>query len=269
MHDARTTRAAWWTLRIGAAACFIGHGVFGVLTKEAWIPYFAFVGIPADWAYTLMPVVGAVDIALGLSVLFSVRPAALAYMVVWATWTALLRPLTGESAFETLERAGNYGVPLALLLFVGVPRSWRGWFQPVSADSAAGACTERSERDRALVMRVLLVSTALLLFGHGGLAAQGKPLLAAHVSTAGLPPGALSFIGFAEMSVALLLLAAPSTPLLVAVALWKLATEALFPITGAPLWEFIERAGSYAAPLALALLLVSNPVRVLTLRRTP
>ena len=261
MQDARMTRAAWWTLRVGAAACFVGHGAFGILTKEAWVPYFAFVGIPADWAYALMPVVGAVDIAVGLTVLISPRPAVLAYMVAWALWTALLRPLTGESFFETLERAGNYGVPLAFLLFAGVPRTWREWFQPMRADSALG--------DRALAMRVLLVTTALLLFGHGGLAAQGKPLLASHMSVAGLSPAALSLVGFAEMSVALLLLAAPSTPLLVAVTLWKLSTEALFPIAGAPIWEFIERGGSYAAPLALALLLVANPVRILTLRRTP
>jgi hypothetical protein len=264
MQEARMTRAGWWTLRIGAAACFVGHGAFGILTKEAWVPYFAFVGIPADWAYRLMPVVGAVDIALGLSVLFAVRPAVLTYMVAWATWTALLRPLTGESAFETLERAGNYGVPLALLLFVGIPRTRLGWFH------ASRFTLHASVPDnRALAMRVLLVSTSLLLFGHGALAAQGKPLLASHLGLAGLPPDALSLVGYAEMSVALLLLAAPSTPLLVAITLWKLSTEALFPIAGAPIWEFIERGGSYAAPLALALLMYANPVRILTLRRTP
>jgi hypothetical protein len=234
---------AYWTLRLGAAACFIGHGAFGIITKEAWVPYFGFVGISPDSAFTIMPIVGAVDIAVGLSVLIAPRPMVLVYMVSWALWTALLRPLTGESPFETLERAGNYGVPLALL-------AWR-------AD------------DPARVMRVLMVTTALLLFGHGGLAAQGKPLLASHAAIAGLPPAALSLVGFAEMSAALLLLASPSVTLLLGIAAWKLSTEALFPIAGAPVWEFIERAGSYAAPLALALLLIAHPVRVLTLRRNP
>jgi hypothetical protein len=261
MRDARLTRFAYWTLRLGAAACFIGHGAFGVLTKEAWVPYFGFVGIPVEWAYRLMPVVGAVDIAMGLAVLFSPRPIVLAYMVGWAAWTALLRPLAGESAFETLERAGNYGVPLALLLLTGLPRSWRDWFRPALPRAASD--------DPAPVMRVLLVSTALLLFGHGGLAALGKPLLASHAGVVGLPPAALAFVGFAEMSVALLVLASPSSALLVGVAAWKLSTEALFPLAGAPVWEFIERGGSYAAPIALALLLVAHPVRVLTLRRNP
>ncbi|HYC53062.1 MAG TPA: hypothetical protein VEB19_18285 [Gemmatimonadaceae bacterium] len=261
MQDAHPPRAAYWTLRLGAAACFIGHGAFGVITKEAWLPYFAFVGIPAHWAFTLMPVVGAVDIAMGIAVLLSPRPIVLAYMVVWAAWTALLRPLTGESAFETLERAGNYGVPLALLLYTGVPRGWREWFSPSPQPDTS--------RNLEAVMRVLLVTTALLLFGHGALAAQGKPLLASHAAIAGVSPAALLLVGFAEMSAALLLLVSPSATLLVGIAAWKLGTEALFPIAGAPVWEFVERGGSYAAPLALALLLIAHPVRVLTLRRNP
>ncbi len=255
------TRGAYWTLRLGAAVCFIGHGAFGIMTKEAWVPYFGFVGIPSDWAFRLMPVVGAVDIAVGVTALLSPRPMVLAYMVAWALWTALLRPLTGESAFETLERAGNYGVPLALLLLTGMPRAWRDWFRPSSYPA--------SGQDFTLAMRVLLVTTALLLFGHGGLAAQGKPLLASHVGLAGLPPAALPLVGFAEMSAALLLLASPSAPLLLGIAAWKLSTEALFPIAGAPVWEFIERGGSYAAPIALAALLIAHPIRVLTLRRNP
>ena len=252
-------RNVHWTLRLGAAACFIGHGAFGVITKEAWIPYFGFAGISRDWALTLMPVVGTIDIAAGVLVLLSPRPIVLAYMTVWALWTALLRPLTGESIFETFERAGNYGVPLALLLLIGVPRRWRDWLRP-AAQGAAG--------DPTIVMRVLLVSTALLLFGHGALAAQGKPILVSHVVFAGLPADWLPLIGYAEMSAALLLLVWPSASLLIAIAAWKLATESLFPVAGAPIWEFVERGGSYAAPIALALLLLRHPVHMLTLKRT-
>ena len=260
MEDQRITRAAYWSLRIGAGACFIGHGAFGIITKAAWVPYFGFVGIPSDVAYQLMPVVGAVDIAVGLSALFSPRPIILAYMVLWAAWTAMLRPLTGESGFEAIERAGNYGVPLALLVLTGIPRSWRDWLRHISPEAARG--------DLALVMRVLLVTTALLLFGHGGLAAEGKPLLASHISSAGLPSRALALLGYAEMTGALLLLIYPSTTMLVVIAVWKLSTEAMFPITGAPIWEFVERGGSYAAPIAFALLLAANPIRLLSLKRT-
>ena len=109
--------------------CFIGHGAFGFITKAAWLPYFALLGIPERWAWRLMPVVGAVDVMLGMAVLFAPRGLPLAYMAGWALWTALLRPLTGESVFEALERAGNYGVPLALLVLTTSVFSWRGLLQ--------------------------------------------------------------------------------------------------------------------------------------------
>ncbi|MEO7964558.1 MAG: hypothetical protein ABIT38_11710 [Gemmatimonadaceae bacterium] len=91
--------AAYWVLRVGAAVCFIGHGAFGFITKAAWIPYFGVVGIPERWAWLIMPWVGAVDVLAGMSVLFAPRALPLIYMMVWASWTALLRPLAGESIF--------------------------------------------------------------------------------------------------------------------------------------------------------------------------
>ncbi|MEJ7591925.1 MAG: hypothetical protein WKF77_10275 [Planctomycetaceae bacterium] len=36
---------------------------------------------------------------------------------------------------------------------------------------------------------------------------------------------------------------------------WKVATELLYPLSGAPAWEFIERGGRYIAPLALCIVL--------------
>ena len=251
----------YWSLRVAAAACFIGHGAFGIITKAAWVPYFGVVGIPEDWAYRLMPVVGAVDIAAGLSVLFSPRPIVLLYMAVWATWTALLRPLSGDSAFETIERAGNYGVPLALLLMFGWPRDLRSWFRHL----APGLTTA----DPAAIARLLTWTTALLLFGHGALAAiDAKPLLASHFALVGLSPSALTMAGWAEMIAAVVIAVRPNATLLLVVVAWKMATEALYPISGTPIWEFVERAGSYAAPLVLALILIQSKMTQLTLQMT-
>jgi hypothetical protein len=83
-------RSTWieWILRIGVAACFIGHGAFGIITK-----------------------------------------AVIAWMAVWAVWTALLRPLAGQSVSEFIERAGNFGVPLALLYLSGWGRSGLTWLR--------------------------------------------------------------------------------------------------------------------------------------------
>ncbi|MEO8448423.1 MAG: hypothetical protein ABI647_01460 [Gemmatimonadota bacterium] len=247
--SARLLRRAYWCLRVGASACFIGHGAFGVITKAAWVPYFAFAGLPAEWAYKLMPVVGTVDILVGISVLLSPRPIVLLYMTIWALWTALLRPLVGESPFEAMERAGNSGVPLALIFLLGRPRTLRNWFRTSLVDP--------DREDRAGLVRVLTWTACLLLFGHGALAAiTGKAVFAAHYATLGLPPTLAPLIGWAEMVVALLVVIRPGPGILIGVVVWKMATEALYPLSGAPIWEFVERAGSYAAPLALALLLI-------------
>ena len=61
---------------------------------------------------------------------------------------------------------------------------------------------------------------------------------------------------------------APMPALLIAVAIWKVLTEALFPMSGAPIWEFVERAGSYTAPIALVLLLGSRPFTRINLTRS-
>jgi hypothetical protein len=119
----------YWLLRLACVCEFIGHGAFGIITKAAWVPYFELVGIPERWAFRLMPVVGSFDIFVGFLVLLKPIRAALIYMAVWGLWTALLRPLSGEPLWETVERAPNYLVPLALLYLRGLPRSRRELFQ--------------------------------------------------------------------------------------------------------------------------------------------
>src|SRR5688572_23399540 len=116
---------------MGAAMCFIGHGAFGIITKPDWVKYFAVLGIPEHLAYALMPVVGMVDVAAGVALLFAPVPGVLVYMSVWALWTALLRPLSGDNLWETLERAGNYGVPFAFLLLAGGREALRDWLAPL------------------------------------------------------------------------------------------------------------------------------------------
>jgi hypothetical protein len=116
-----------WMLRLACVLEFVGHGAFGILTKAAWVPYFGLVGVPEWIAYRLMPVVGTVDITLGLLVALRPVRAALLYMALWGFWTASLRPLAGEPLWEFLERAPNWAVPLAFLYVRGVGRTWKEW----------------------------------------------------------------------------------------------------------------------------------------------
>ena len=246
-----TSAAVWWTLRVGAFLCFVGHGAFGIATKEGWVHYFSVVGIARETAFQLMPIVGTSDVLLGVLALVRPRAALLLFMSVWAVWTASLRPLAGEPVWEMLERAGNYGVPFALLMMCEWSRVQRSWFAPI-------AMTPLSSRTRERLRLVLVATVALLLIGHGALAMGHKPELVAHLGLLRLPVGAASLLpvlGLAEIGCAAWVLWRPSAGLCLFLFGWKLATESLFLADGAPVWEFVERGGSYAAPLALALLL--------------
>ena len=236
-------------LRVGIAGCFIGHGAFGVLRKEAWLSYFALFGIDAGAAAVLMPLVGAVDIGVGVLALLRPMPALYLYGVLWCLWTALLRPLAGESGWEVAERAGNYGVPLAALVLIGISRLRTAPF----ARLRSGDADPRALPD---VFLVCQWTTALLLAGHAMLALGGKPLLMEQLTAFHLGDNSLFVLGMIELTLALACIGFPSARLFGVVVFWKLFTESLYPLTGAPLWEFIERAGSYIAPVVAARLCV-------------
>ena len=119
--------ALHWMLRLACTCEFVGHGAFGIVTKAGWVPYFGVVGIPEWLAYRLMPVIGTVDITLGLLVALRPVRAALLYMAFWGFLTASIRPLSGEPIWEFLERAPNWAVPLALLYVRGAGRGWKEW----------------------------------------------------------------------------------------------------------------------------------------------
>jgi len=82
-----------------------------------------------------------------------------------------------------------------------------------------------------------------------------KPLLQQHLAAVGLSFVPITALGGFEIALGLAVLLDSADALLLFAATWKIVTESLYPISGAPLWEFIERGGSYVAPLALFFLI--------------
>jgi hypothetical protein len=200
-----------------------------------------------------MPVVGAMDVTCGLLALFWPLRIVFLHLTFWGLWTAALRPLSGDSFWELVERAGNYGVPFAALVLVGRPRGWREWFAPIRPQDLDGPTLER-------LWRVLKVSAALLLIGHGALALGGKALLHRHHEALGLTrfglwgADSVRLSGWVELLLGIAVLSTKWRVVFLAALAWKVGTELFFPLSGDWWWEFIERAGSYAAPLGLLLL---------------
>ena len=241
-----------WILRIATVAYFIGHGGFEITTKTAWIPYFSAWEMPEPWVWQLMPALGAMEICLGLLTLFRPLPAVLLWMAFWGLETAFLRPLlAGEPIRELLERAGTFGVPLALVWSAGWPRSSREWFSPVRP---APLSAPRAQQ----MGWILRVTTAALLIGHGGFGAfMHKSEWVGYFATigvgqgTGIRPSLADVAGWFEVGLGVAILAWPWAGLVLLACALKLGTECLRALAGQPMWEFVAHSGSYAAPLAL------------------
>jgi hypothetical protein len=244
-HPAQT-RTIHYALRIASAMCFIGHGAFGIITKSIWCNYFTVFGIGHDLAYRLMPLLGTVDILMGLSLLFYPTRAVLGWLVGWGILTALLRPLSGEPFAEVIERAGNFGAPLALLILSdGGGKSVRSWFARVSPD---GGATPLLFARLAVFLRIIVF---LLLLGHGWLNLLEKKSLLSQYQGLGFsdPARTALYAGLFEVLAAVAILVRPVPALLVALLIWKMGTELFYPHW--ELFEWVERGGSYGSLLAL------------------
>ncbi|MCH7869788.1 MAG: hypothetical protein IH881_18995 [Myxococcales bacterium] len=233
-----------------AAFCFIGHGVWGTITKASWLPFFEAMNISESSAWQLMPLVGCFDITLGLLLLWKPRRAILLWMFGWAVFTSLLRPLAGFSLWEVWERAGNFGPPLILLVLGGaMSATRRDWFGRMDLPDLT------SERVNQLEF-LLRLALALLLLGHGAFGAfMQKAILLEHWASIGIAatPNFLISVGWFEIALAASVLLLRTPGVLWFVLAWKLMTEFLYPISGGPLdvFEFVERAGAYGIPIAL------------------
>jgi hypothetical protein len=241
-----------WLFRLALCCEFVGHGTFGILTKQAWVPYFGLFDIPTGWAMTFMPLIGSVDIALGTLALVAPIRAGLLYMSCWGFFTALLRPLAGEGWWEFLERSYNFGVPLLMLWVHGVGTRGTSWFTVITEVPRFTAARAQTAQ---LALRGIMAG---MLIGHGGfgLVMSKQHLLhfyeAAGMGVVGVPlPMVRAVIGGFEMLLGVLCLETRVAVFFAFVCVWKLATELLHvpaQAFGAG-WEVMERGGSYAAPL--------------------
>ncbi|HEX3768158.1 MAG TPA: DoxX family membrane protein [Puia sp.] len=239
-----------YTLRVAAAMCFIGHGAFGIITKAIWCNYFALFGIDKVHAYQIMPVLGMVDILMGLILLFKPVRAIAVWLVIWGIITASCRPLSGESFAEFIERAGNYGTPLALLALAGgIQWNFKWLFSAVNPQEPV------SEKSLARVKLILRFIVFLLLMGHGWLNLIQKQGLINQYTALGFsnPVNVSILAGIFEIMAAIAVLVKPVRPLIAVFFIWKMGTELFYPHF--EIFEWVERGGSYGTLLALWLCL--------------
>jgi hypothetical protein len=245
MLNLTTQQKVYFVLRLATAMCFIGHGAFGVITKPIWCNYFAVFGIGKATAYQLMPWVGLIDITLGVFMLiYPVRAIAI-WLIVWGLFTASLRPLSGEPFAEFIERAGNFGAPLALVLLCGGSSSFKGWFSLIKLDQS---WMHTDLKDTKIYLKAIVF---LLLLGHGWLNTIAKPGLVSQYQAIGFNNSVQTahWVGIAEVTAACMVWFDGLNTLLFLFFIWKMSSELFYPHY--ELFEFIERGGSYGTILAL------------------
>jgi hypothetical protein len=251
-----TEQKIHYTLRFAVAMCFIGHGVFGIITKPIWCNYFAVFGIGKSTAYSIMPWLGSFDILCGILMLvYPVRAIPL-WLVFWALITASLRPMSGEPIAELMERAGNFGAPLALLLLSnGFSKPFNNIFAPINPNNHVSDKTLRR------VVFCLQLIVFLLLAGHGLLNVIEKKSLVLQYTALGFssPQNAAVTIGILEIIAGFAVLIRPLRTLLLVLIVWKIVSEFFYPHY--EMVEWIERGGSYGSLIALLLATTSNSYR--------
>ncbi len=263
MLNINTQQKIYFVLRLAVAMCFIGHGAFGIITKPVWCNYFAVFGIGKTLAYGLMPWIGAVDIALGIAMLIYPVRAVPLWLIFWGLFTAALRPLSGEPIAELIERAGNFGAPLALLLLCGGSATFKGWFRLMEAPRAL------SLQQLNKIKLCLKAVVFLLLAGHGWLNCIAKPGLLNQYHAIGFNNtiSAAFWVGIAEIGASFIIWIDSLSPLLLLFLVWKILSELFYPHY--ELFEFVERGGSYGAIMALWLVMHKLKLPLPVLNRKP
>lgn len=236
----------YYTLRFASAMCFIGHGAFGIITKPIWCNYFAVAGIGKVAAYHLMPWVGSFDILCGILMLIYPLRIVPIWLVIWGTATALMRPMSGEPFAEFIERAGNFGAPLALLMLSGGVRlNIKSWFTVINPDLQTDAKVLTN------VVTCLKLVVFLLLAGHGWLNLIEKKGLMGQYASLGFnnPATTAHIIGALELAAAISVVIKPIRSVILVFFAWKIISELFYPHY--EIFEWIERGGSYGCILAL------------------
>lgn len=241
----------FFLLRFGVLGCFVGHGAWGLMLKAGWLTFFNVFYIPESYSWPMMPIVGLMDITVGILAFYRPTRALLLWAAIWTIFTAALRPAAGLGMSEFFERAGNYGIPLAFLWITGGIIQGGLWKKTLTPSDLKLTTTHVSFE---FIMRLML---ALLLIGHGGLAFfNDHPVLIKHFNFLGVDPTGIYMRGFGlfEMLLGMAVYMSRGSILLMwLVFAYKLGTELIHPIAGHPkeIFETIERMGDYILPMLL------------------
>ena len=106
---------------------------------------------------------------------------------------------------------------------------------------------------------VLRIAVFMTFFGHGYLALMGNVSWLVYLETVGVSVEngmkIMPVIGALDILIAIIILIKPYRYIIVWMVLWAFSTALIRPLSGEPIWAFIERGANWGAPLALLFVL--------------
>lgn len=109
-------QALHFTLRLGLAGTFVGHGWMAFSGFENWVHYLTCAGVSENLAIKILPAIGVLDWLVGLFLIFYPKKPVLFWALGWLILVAFVRPLCGESWVELIKRGGYIACALGLIL---------------------------------------------------------------------------------------------------------------------------------------------------------
>lgn len=105
-------------LRLGAGLCFIGHGVLALMAKAKFLLLLSTFNLEPETALSLLKLIGGIDIAIGLLILFRPNRLVIIWAMIWTALTILAWFIHGDSLMDLLRRVPYFTVPYALLVLM-------------------------------------------------------------------------------------------------------------------------------------------------------
>lgn len=109
---------------------------------------------------------------------------------------------------------------------------------------------------------LLRIGVFLTFVGHGYFAFIGKAQWVKYLTVFGFSDATalnlMTYIGVIDFIIAAVVLFKPHKYVVFYAFVWAFSTALVRPISGEPIWDFIERGANWAAPLCLYLILNSK-----------
>jgi hypothetical protein len=110
-------------------------------------------------------------------------------------------------------------------------------------------------RENERIKWFLQVAICLTFLGHGVFAMHTHPAWVPYITGFGFSEQfavfIMPYIGYLDVVIAISVLLRPMRIVLMWCVLWAFLTALARPISGAPIWDFVERASNWTVPLVL------------------